>query len=108
MGTLGAVTRDDDESIAGGNLFVDNIGFDGDDSYPTNGTPFDDFIKTQLGDARDVVAVISNDCGIWECQYIPGDDALGLLKVFVMSTGVEVANAVDMSGTTFNLTIISK
>ncbi len=108
MGTLGAVTRDDDESIAGGNLFVDNLSFLGDDSYPTGGTPFDDFVKAQLGDGRDVIGIISNDCGIWEVQYIPGDDALGLLKAFVMSTGVEVANAVDMSGTTFNLTVISK
>ena len=108
MGTIGAATRDDDESIAGGNLFVDNLSFLGDDSYPTGGTPFDSYIKTQLGDARDVVAVISGDCGIWDVKYVPGDDALGLLMAFVRSTGVEVANAVDMSGTTFQITVISK
>lgn len=104
---LGTITRDAAESVAGEKVFIDNISFPGDSSYPTGGSPLDDLVKTALGDARDVLAVISGDCGNNICHYVPGEDALGKLLVRVMSTGVEVANAVDLSGTTFNVTVIS-
>ena len=64
---------------------------------------------TALGDSRDVIAVISGDCGLHEAKYVPDAGATpGKFMVFLRSTGVEVANAVDLSSTTFNVVVISK
>lgn len=108
--TLGTATRNAPESMAGAKIFVDQISLPGDDSYVTGGTlDFDGYMQFLLGDSRDVIGVISGDCGNNEAIYIPNAGATpGKLQVRVRSTGLEVANAVDLSATTFNLTVLSK
>lgn len=86
------------------------MSFDGDGAYTTGGTAdFDAVVKAALGDDRDVIAVISGDCGDNDCVYVPDAGATpGKLKVYVRTTGVEVANAANLSAVTFNVTVISK
>ena len=108
---LGTGTQVAAESGNGERLFVDRVSFLGDDSYTTGGTvDFDAFISTLMGDARNIIAVIPGDCGDDNLAlYIPDVGATpGKLMVRVLSTGAEVANAVDLSGDTFNVTVISK
>lgn len=107
---LGTATRVADESTQGDRLYVDQLSFLGDDAYTTGGTAdFDGYVQDALGDARDIVAVISGDCGDNYCAYVPDAGATpGKLKVFVRSTGAEVAGAADLSSVTFNVVVISK
>lgn len=107
---LGTPTLVTPESTKGDALFVDQMSFAGDDSYPTGGTlDFDALVKTALGDARNVVAVISGACGDNYAVYVPDAGATpGKLQVFVRSTGAEVGNSVNLSGVTFNVVVISK
>lgn len=110
--SLGTGTRVADESTKGDKLYVDQLSFLGDDAYPTGGTPdFDGFVQALLGDARDVIAVVPGDCGDNLPIYVPdagGGATPGKLLVRVISTGLEVANTTDLSGVTFNVTVISK
>jgi len=102
---LGAATRSAGESGQGERLFVDVLTFAGDSSYPTGGTDgFDAYVQAVLGDARNVVGVVMiGDCGDNIPIYVGGK-----LMVKVLSTGLEVANAVDLSGVTFTVMVISK
>lgn len=107
--SLGTITRDGAESvIAQGPVFFDRVSFLGDDSYPTGGTTgFDALIQAVVGDSRNVVGVIAEDCG----GYLPVY-AAGLLKVYEAAADGnpldEVGNATDLSSVTFNLLVISK
>jgi hypothetical protein len=90
-------------------VFYDRISFAGDDAYPTGGTTgFDTAIQTLLGDAREVVAVIPEDCGPYMPAYLPDDS--GTLKVYEGASGAnaEVGDTTNLSGTTFNLMVLSK
>lgn len=102
---LGAATRSAGESGVGERLFMDVVSFAGDDNYPTGGTAgFDAYIQALLGDSRNVIGVVMiGDCGDNMPIYVGGK-----LMVKVISTGVEVANAVDLSAATFTVLVISK
>lgn len=108
--SIGTPTTTPAESTTGDRVYYDAISFAGDDAYVTGGTPdFDSVVQAALGDGRNVIGVISGDCGDHEVKYVPDAGATeGKLMVFLRSTGAEVANAADLSGTTFNVTVISK
>jgi hypothetical protein len=106
---LGTITKNAAES---GNvskaLNFDTISFLGDGAYTTGGTvAFDAAIKTLTKDGRNVIGVIPGDCG----GFIPVYSA-GKLKVFragaTNAALEEVPNAADLSGTTFNLLVVSR
>ncbi len=108
--TLGTPTRKDDESTKGDALFFDDLTFLGDDNYTTGGTAdFDSFVQALVGDSRDVIAIIPGDCGDHIPLYIKDVGATeGLLMIRLLSTGAELGNGVDLSGTTLNMTVVSK
>lgn len=91
-----------------GPVRFDLIHMPGDGAYPTGGTPgFEAYVREVLGLETnvDVLGVISGDSGIYVAQY---DRANDKLKVRTMATGAEVADTTDLSGTTFNLIVISR
>jgi hypothetical protein len=119
IGTITITARVEDTN---GTLKLFKCSFDGDDDYPTGGTAdvqasLRTAIETAASGATDanvrgienvtVVDVIPGDCG----QYVPSwDYANGKLKVRDggHATWDEVANTTDLSGTTFNVTFITK
>jgi hypothetical protein len=107
---LGAGTAVASESAKGDRLFVDAISFAGDSAYPTGGTlDFDGYVQALLGDQRNVLAVVSGDCGIYMPEYVKNAGATpGKLMVRTMVDGTEVADTTDLSAVTFNVTVISK
>lgn len=89
-------------------VFVDDISFAGDSSYPTGGTAaFQAFFRAIAGikEQRTVLAVI--DIGNLATDYPLYDKANDKLMNFVRTTGVEVANTTNQSGKTFRLLVIS-
>lgn len=89
-----------------GGQFTDTISFAGDASYPTNGTAtFQTSFRTAVSATRVIDGVEGNGLnGGYECIY---DKAADKLLTVVKSSGVETANAVDLSGTTFKLKVRS-
>lgn len=89
-------------------VFFDDLSFAGDSSYPTGGTAaFQDFIRNTIGikEGRTIDAVI--DISGNATHYFVYDKATDKLKAFVRTTGVEVANTTNMSGTVFRVLVIS-
>lgn len=91
-------------------LYALRVSFAGDGSYPTGGTvDFEGTLQAAFASAGlkglAVLGVISEICGDNKCEY---DFANDKLFVRVISTGVEVANAVNLSGTTFNLLVLAQ
>ena len=104
--SLGAATIDAEAGKAPGSpTFLVRLSFAGDDSYTNNGSAgFLALVQAAAGGrALTVMDVISGDCADNQCEYDRSGD---LLNVRVGSTGAEVGNGVDLSGTTFNLTAI--
>jgi hypothetical protein len=97
------------DSPSGGstsNVFHDRVTFAGDDAYPTGGTAaFAALIKAQTGDNRTPIIIIAGLCGAFLPQYDVANDKLVVRQ---LSDGAEVANTTDLSGTTFNLVVVSK
>lgn len=91
----------------GAPTFVERLSFVGDDSYPTGGTAaFQQFVRDILGGrAIEIIDIIPGDCADNVPYYDKTNDKL---KVRVLSTGAEVANATNLSGVTFNLTVLGK
>lgn len=89
-----------------GPVFIDTVKFAGDGAYPTGGTvDFEGSLRTRVGDNREVMSVEPGPCGLYVPVYDKENDKL---KVFVRTTGVEVGNGVDLSGTFFVMTVTSK
>lgn len=89
-------------------LRVDHISFAGDDDYPAGGTAgLEALLAAKLGVTPEILAVVPGDCG----QYVPSWDYTNK-KMFVRDGGTatwtEVAPAFDLSGTTFNVAVISQ
>ena len=118
LGTIEPVSNDLKGAQPSAPLFAIRVTFLGDDDYTTNGTvgfqetvrdDIETFMKALVdhnvrGRSNvEIIAVVSDDCGLWEVTYDKDND---LLKAWVKSTGVEAANALDMSGTTFNVTLL--
>jgi hypothetical protein len=104
---LGASARVDAVGQRGGPVIVELITVVGDDSYTTGGTLlFEAFVQAALGrGAVTLLGVVQQNIGDLRAMY---DAAADSLIVDVMSTGVEVANAADLSSTTFELLVICK
>ena len=104
---IGTITRGDGTGEKPGvPSFFDPLSFAGDSAYATGGSPeFEASYRESMVGNREVIAVIAGDCG----DHVPVYDAANdTLKVYLRSTGAEVAAAADLSGVTFNLVVISK
>jgi hypothetical protein len=89
-----------------GVLYVDIISFAGDGVYPTGGTAaFKTTFQTLTKTSREPVFI--EDVGGVAGTYLVYDQANDKLKAFVRTTGVEVANGVDLSGSTFKIAVVS-
>lgn len=104
---IGAITVNETEGAApSAPLFVDDLQFAGDGAYPTGGTAdFEGSVQAKLKQGRTVLGVI--DIKGVAGHYPVYDRATDKLLMFVRTTGVEVANGVDLSGTTFRILVIS-
>lgn len=91
----------------GAPTFFIRLSFLGDDSYPTGGSiNFQAFVRAAVsGRAVEVIDVVPGDCGDNVPSYDKTNDKL---FVRVMSTAAQVANAVDLSGVTFNLLAVCR
>lgn len=99
-------------------IYLDLLQFDGDDAYPTGGTAAfqasyraaDDAVSGQsVKQAREIIAVIGQDCG----GYVPVyDKANDKLKVYEEGAdggaADEVTATTDLSGTAFNVLVVSR
>lgn len=104
--SLGTITQIEEVGRSGGPIILALVTIVGDDDYTTGGTvAFQDFIRAELDADVELLAVIQQNIGDFRAMY---DKANDKLIVDVMSTGVEVANATDISGTTFELLIVAK
>jgi hypothetical protein len=103
LGTLAIVS-----SVVGGGIFVDRCTLVGDGSYPTGGST-GLLAKLRTLHKSNGLSILSvkpeGDNGDRLPEY---DHANAKLKVRVISTAAEVANATDLSGVTFGLVITSK
>jgi hypothetical protein len=105
--SLGAITVDNEIGRKGGPLSMARISFLGDDSYPTGGTAgFAALVAAKLGvTGVTIEAVVQQNNSDHVARYDKTNDKL---LVQLMSTGAEVAGAVDLSGITFELLVIGK
>jgi hypothetical protein len=89
---------------------VDNISFLGDDAYAAGGTAdFQALFRAVTKNNREVLAVIGGDCGGYVPVYDKANDKLKVYEQTNVATSplIETATS-DLSGTTFNLTVLSK
>lgn len=108
---IGAITSGDQAGAKPSTpVFVDFLSFAGDGAYPSGGTlGFQASVRAALGDQREILAVIGQDCGGYVPVYLPGTDALKVYEQTNVATSplIETATA-DLSGTTFNVVVISR
>lgn len=84
-------------------LMANPISFAGDGTYPAGGTlAFQAKVQALFEDHREIVTIVPGDCGGYRPVY---DKAADKLKVYDTGTGAEAAG--DLSGTTFNITVLS-
>lgn len=105
---LGAITLNDDVGVMpSAPTFTDRISFAGDNAYPTGGTPgFKALFQAKTKDQRQPIAVVAQDTnGLYSVGY---DEVNDKLKVFSVQNHAEVANATDLSATTFVVVVTSK
>lgn len=104
---IGTLTLVEKVEASGGPLIVARCNMVGVASYATGGnTGLLAALQALLGRAVDIISVRSEGSnGDDVIEYVHSSD-----KVFhrVMSTGLEVANATDLSATTYGLCIICK
>ena len=104
---LGAIVKGVEVGRSGGPVVLINATIVCDDDYTTGGTVgFQAILRAALdvGDIE-ILAVVQQNIGDFRAMY---DKANDKLIVDVMSAGVEVANAADISGTTFELLVVAK
>jgi hypothetical protein len=81
----------------------------GDNAYPTGGTTGFSALVAAAATVREGVTVMAVvDVGGIAGHYPVYDAANDRLKIFVRTTGVEVANTTDLSGTTFRMAVFAK
>lgn len=104
--TLGALTLIDEGNEAQGPLFLDRVTLVGDNSYLTNGTTgLQALYQAAVKSHRTIIAIIPQFCGDAVPSYDPVTDKL---FIQVMSTAAQAGNGVDLSGSTYKFTILSK
>lgn len=102
--SLGTMTHVD-KSAAVGPEFTDNVTQVGDSAYVAGGTTgLQAKLRALRGDQRTITQVVDQSVGSHYVVYDPSNDKL---KVYVRTTGVELANG-DDSGSTYRLAITSK
>lgn len=77
-----------------------------DNSYPTGGYTYD--LSNYFNTVESVVAVIDGDYKVWYVAAAGNAAAGGKLKVYVMHTGAEVANATDLSALFCHVRILGR
>ena len=88
-------------------LDIVDVSFDGDGAYPANGTLlFTAYLRSILPDSRAVTIVSVHPLGMNGGYELIYDATLDSLVAVVKATGVEVAPAVDLSGTTFRVAVL--
>lgn len=106
--SLGTITLNLDEGRSGGPYPLGEIEFLGDDAYPTGGTPgFQDLVRAAFPEkpSIEVFGVLQQSLSDHVARY---DRASDTLIVQLMSTGAEVPDTTDLSGTTFKLLVFGK
>lgn len=102
LGTVTSVSA----TAAQGPVFTDRLTVVGDSSYPTGGTAgLAAALKALRKDQRDIVSVVDEGVATNKIEY---DKANDKLLCYVRATGAQVANATDLSGTTFKICVTSK
>ena len=106
---IGTITVDE-QSAGVGPIFFDRVHFAGDGSYPTNGTAgILAALQAKIGADKNIVAVLPQDCGGYVAGYDHANDKLKVYRQTAATSAlIEVPNTTDLSGTTFNLVIVSK
>lgn len=105
---LGTATVQKETGRDGGPVVTARLSFAGDSSYPTGGTAgFAAFVAAALGVAGplDVLGVDQQSLSDHVLRYNRATDKL---TAQLMSTGAEVANGVNLSGTTFNVVVTAR
>jgi hypothetical protein len=92
--------------------FHDLVSLPGDSAYAGTGgtTGFLAAFQAATKSTRAILAILAQDCGGYLVSYAPATDKL---KVWETTTGaphvlIEVAGTTDLSGTTFNILVISQ
>jgi hypothetical protein len=91
-------------------VFADLISFAGDGAYPAGGTAgFQASYRAATKNNREVLGVLPQDCGGYVPVYDKTNDKLKVYEQTNVATSplIETATA-DLSGTTFNLIVLSK
>lgn len=109
---IGAITKAATGDSKGGGfpIFFDRISFAGDGAYASGGTAgFQASFRAAVPGNREILAVIPEDCGGYYPVYDKTNDKLKVYEQTDTATSplIETATA-NLSGTTFNLVIISK
>ena len=91
-------------------LTHDRLTFLGDDAYTVGGTLlFEAYVQTALNRTVELLSCTGyGGDGTDLTHYAEYDAAADALKCYVIATGVEIAGAVDLSGTTFVLDCTSR
>lgn len=107
--SLGAFTVANEIGRKGGPLSMARLTIVGDASYPTGGTPdFAALVATALGITGIEIEAVIHQGPVTADFAVAYDKANDKLTARVISTGAQVANAVDLSGTTFEVLVIGK
>jgi hypothetical protein len=88
-----------------GASFIDVVTFAGDNSYPTGGSAFEAAFEAKVGHDRQIMAAFGYG-GDNTVEFVPAA-GVGKLKVRA-ANGAEVANATDLSASTFRVTVLSR
>lgn len=87
-----------------------NLSITGDAAYATGGSAsFKAFVESKIGRGLEsIVAVVGIGIGGGAGYHLSYDTANDKLLVHAGATGLQVANATDLSAVTFNATIIAQ
>lgn len=91
--------------------FIDRLLFPGDSAYTTGGTlMFEDSVRAILERDVTIIDVVgygysAANVATHLVRYLRSTDAL---EVYVIATGAQVANAANLSTTTFDVTVFSQ
>jgi hypothetical protein len=107
---LGTFTNNDAHGFSPTDIVgVINATIVGDGSYPTGGTAsFTAYVQEKLARGVTVVSVHGIGIGGGSGYHLSYDKVNDKLKAHAGATGLEVANATDLSSVSFNATIFVK
>lgn len=103
-----ATKRNQAGGVAHAPLFLDRIETPGDTSYATGGYTMDSFLESLLEASRSIQDIQGYGSNGTTKVDVRWNAATGKMLVLTTSSGAEVANATNLSGYTFYLSIWSK